>query len=400
MGFSDRDPFEFECGRCSQAIRGELHLDQKNVKVLGLKNLEGAAEDRTRSEEPTDFAQMHDSYFLVDSTATGPESFSAFLKAFSRHGEGVIVRSRNAAALERIIQDRPALTRVIKNYQRGQWDHFAVGLAEYLPDNATDTESARTTALLTLLDLVHMPFIASSRHEQFINTEFQCAAECGHLFRRTMPKMLADLRASGYLAAAHRDATSLALRVLATAEELRPLIVDWDPEHPADRVDTRLRVAALARFDSVKALYVDAYELLCRDLTIGTAIVNLRNRKDPNSYPPHPLKKFGRFCPRAIQEFHQAPHAPKISFLSEYPLFGPWADALDSGLRNAIGHNTITADSRSGLISYRAYGRNVELTYANFLVRLLSSLVFVHEFHWLVAFLLVHFPPQEGDESW
>jgi len=396
VGFSDRDPFEFECGRCSGPIRGELHLDQKNVKVLGLKNLEGAAEERGRSEEPTDFAQMHDNYFLVDSTATGPESFSAFLKAFGRHGKDAIVRSRNAAALERIIKDRPGLTRVIRNYQRGQWEHFAVGLAEYLPDSATDSEPARLTALLTLLDLVHMPYLASSRHEEFINAAFQCADECGYLFRTAMPMMLTDLRAGGYLAASDRDATNLALRVLATAEELRPLIVDWDPEHPAARVDTRLRVAAIARFDSVKALYVDAYELLCRDLTVGTALANLRDRSNPNSYPTHPFKKFQRFRPRSIREFHQAAHAPKISFLVEYPLYIPWAQSLDSSLRNAIGHNRITADSRTGLITYPARGRTVELTYANFLAMVLSCLVFVHEFHWLVAFLLVHFPDESN----
>lgn len=397
VGFSDKDPFQYECQRCSQLIRGELHLDQENVKILGLANLEGAVEARDNIDE-ADFAQMHDSYFLIESASTRPEDFSAFIKAHQRVGESLFIRSQSAAFLERVInKERPTLIRIIKNYDRSQWEHFRAGLAEYLSEVPADTEAGRVQGLLTLFDMAFAPFIASERHKDFIERGFQCAADCEYLYRRALPLFLADLRGQGLLERAHRDSTSLGEKTLMLAEDIRPLIVDWDPENPMADIGTKLRVS-VERFDWIKATYVDAYEVLCRDLTIATGLVNLRERGDHNRYPTHPMAaRYRRFAPRTMLEFHDLAHAPKIPLLVGYPLFGHWMAALDSKLRNAIGHNAVTSDPRTGIITYTGEGgRQVEITYANFLCKLLSSLLFVHEFHWLVAFLWIHFVLEPG----
>jgi hypothetical protein len=192
-----------------------------------------------------------------------------------------------------------------------------------------------------------------------------------------------------------RDALDLSIRFFDSVSAFRPILADWDPEHLNKGVPKQLRLTGQEAFHELKALYVDAYEVTCRALTLVTALINVNRRNDHNAYPPHPRLK-ARFQAKSMAEFNEMNNAPKLELLAEEPFFQSWlGGALDPKLRNAVGHNTISYDFPTGTIKYQL-GRpsstsstktTADITYAEFLSRTLRAVVRAHEINHLVKIL-------------
>jgi hypothetical protein len=179
------------------------------------------------------------------------------------------------------------------------------------------------------------------------------------------------------------------------------VLSEWDPGDPNREIDAALRVPGQGRFHEVKALYVDAYEATARGLTIVTAIINLRDRRDADAYPTHP--DLGRrFAPASLDDFHRQSNAPKLAYLRGDPLFESWlVPALDPKLRNAIGHYTAAYDPGTGDISYAVdrVGTRETLSYGQFLLRVFRLVVRTHQLNHLVKMLFVHSFLRDADAA-
>lgn len=149
VGYGDREPFAFDCRRCSQPIRGAMLLDQKAVKILGLGDLSGATE--MHDFEHADYEHRHDNWFLVDSNRSDdPDAFSAFLAAMQRHGPGLFAHLQRQAALQRVIDQTRAILRTLRNYERQEWDHFGYGIAELLDETPPTSPEKRLESVMQL----------------------------------------------------------------------------------------------------------------------------------------------------------------------------------------------------------------------------------------------------------
>jgi hypothetical protein len=94
-----------------------------------------------------------------------------------------------------------------------------------------------------------------------------------------------------------------------------------------------------------------------------------------------------------MEGFQQLSNAPKVELLDEEPLIRDWlTKAIDPQLRNAIGHNTVKYDSKTGDISYpldKAGAKVKTITYGKFLNLAMRAMVRVHQLNHLIKILYV-----------
>ena len=106
-----------------------------------------------------------------------------------------------------------------------------------------------------------------------------------------------------------------------------------------------------------------------------------------------------------MEDFHRLSNAPKVDLLDEEPLFRDWLKkAIDPQLRNAIGHNTVKYNSKTGDISYpldKAGAKIKTITYGEFLNLVLRAIVRVHQLNHLIKILYVaiYYPSTNSESS-
>ena len=113
---------------------------------------------------------VHDSYFLVSDRVKGKQ-FSTFIETFSRHGDDTMRRGFKTRMFESRVAEAPELARLIRNYQRKQWDALTDGARRGLFDDVVDSLDSDKSRALTLIGLMlHAiePFMASDAHQAFM----------------------------------------------------------------------------------------------------------------------------------------------------------------------------------------------------------------------------------------
>jgi hypothetical protein len=374
IGYDESVPFEFECEACSQTISGILALDQESAQVLGLRNLAGATqtfEDRDREPE-ADYVHTHH----PDFPSREEGSTSPFIDAFSRHDDAFPRQMARSAVASRAAVSSSDIARLLKNYRRERWDHFASGAEAYLEGMSLDTSVERDQALHVVCEFATVGLVGCEQHYEFMfkvnDALLACirhspAAARGFLRECTDNLDARSVRLSLY---------ELIPRFLARLpDDLKLALFEWNPEHLLAPFPSGLLVNSASRYHELKALYVDSYEALARSLTFLTGLVNLRERGDHDSYAPHP--SMPRFAPTSMADFARKSHAPKVEMLSGDPIFGDWSKGvLDAPLRNAIGHNQLVLDEPSEMVTYplNRSGLVSAISYGEFQFKLLRTL--------------------------
>jgi hypothetical protein len=284
------------------------------------------------------------------------------------------------------------LERILKNYHTENWDQFRKGISEYLPNLPVEKPIDMNRALYQLLELAMMGLVTSDTHMEFITNVHELLVHVGEQHPQALRVFIDACVAGTALRQTQFDLCSLVPRFLKRQDELRQAIVEWDPDHPLAPFPHGLRVNTTARYHELKGLYVDTYEALARSLTFVTGLSNLNARGDHDAYPSHPTLK--RYAPASMADFRDKDHAPKPGLLSTDPVFGPWIDgALDSKLRNAIGHNTLELDQRTEQMTYptnRQRTNFATISYGEFHMRLLRVSCRAHQSNHVIKMLLVH----------
>lgn len=342
VGSGDREPFSFECERCSQSISGAMLLDQQSVKILGLSELSGATEVH-ESPSSGDYEHRHDNWFLLQpASPDDPASFSGFIGALQRQGPQMLDQLQNQAAFQEVIELSPVIARTLRNYQRQQWTYFASGAAQVLGEELDESSHARLYGLLQLLEKVFQPLLDPAQDGALFVEYIRLVDEL-QTSRSTAFREFQDLiKDRGYLGRAHHDALELAIEWLPLMEEFRPLIGERDPGQPSKALSSSLRVSSATRLDNVMRVYARAYETICRGFTVVVGLVNLADRGGCEVFGGHPSSQFKKFQPTTLESFDHASNAPKVGLVTTHSLFRRWVDeALDSSLRNAIAHNSV-----------------------------------------------------------
>ncbi len=296
-----------------------------------------------------------DPIFAHEDMRMGGHFVSPFIQAVKRQAVGDVEELfARLALLNQLERDViPDVRRVIQNYRMENWVQFELGVRKYLLENQpTELPIDRNRALYQVLELAMSPFAASRAHAEVVDGLTQYVIGLTQTRATAFTAFLDDAVAAGYLKQVQRDALDLATRFFDTVSEFRPILADWDPEHLDKDFPKRLKLTGKEAFHELKAMYVDAYEVICRAFTLVTGLINVDRRNDHNTYPPHPRLKAG-FQATSMADFQQKNNAPKLELLAEEPLFQRWlGSALDPDLRNAIGHNTVWYDIPMSTATY------------------------------------------------
>ncbi|HVN33105.1 MAG TPA: hypothetical protein VMT45_14075, partial [Thermoanaerobaculaceae bacterium] len=369
---------------------GVFVTDQEAGTVKGLQDLHGAT--LVGSEEGAKYFHMYSPDFATDTAYAETLGPSPFITAIMRLGPEYEKRMRRIASFYGLLaSDGPEFQRITRNFLLENWDHFGKGIGKYL-DWPVEQPIDRQRALFQLLEIMLGGVFTSEGHVGLISTMYN---ELTSLLRSSRPQFIAFINEAlvgGYLRDSRRALLELLLRFVERADDFRSVLPYWDPADLRSSFPPDLAVTAPRAFHELKSLYVDLYEAIARALTLVSGIANVQRRGNHNLYAPHPtLGK--KFAPHSMAEFHRKSNAPKVAYLSDLPWLEAWlAPALDSKLRNAIGHNSSHYNPRTGTIDYRLDGTGSvrSISYGDFLFGILrlvrSALQMAHLIKQLYVF--------------
>ena len=119
-------------------------------------------------------------------------------------------------------------------------------------------------------------------------------------------------------------------------------------------------------FDALKSLYIDTYETLCRLvvlIVVVEAIIHHRTIDIPT-----------RKGSMTAEEYEEMKNGLKPDILNKYPIADLFAPAMDSVLRNGIGHNAARYDGDADEIVYTVQGKGeIRMAYTAFVARVLET---------------------------
>jgi hypothetical protein len=390
VGYQEKEPFYFECEHCSQAVSGNLLLDQRNARIKGLE-VNGATQI---DAQEADYILTYDpSFSHAGGETLDGLTLTPFLQMAERHD--MLESIQRLAYLNVIAREVvPDLGRIIRNYKSGNWSQFEIGIRKHIPDDLpVALPLDRNRALYLLLELCMSPIATSKAHSELINFFTGYTVRLAQTRSDSFNAFLAEANRMEYLKKTQNEALDLYPRFFRLLDEFRPVLPEWDPEHPNQDYPADLRVTGKSGYHDLKSLYVDGYEVICRALTLVTGLINLTHRNNHHAYLPHPTLK-NNFLPSSMTDFHEKSHAPKLEMLVEEPALHFWlAKSLDAKLRNAIGHNTISYNTGTGYVTYSVNRKGTSvasITYGEFLTRLLRILLRTHQMNHLVKILFVY----------
>jgi hypothetical protein len=119
-------------------------------------------------------------------------------------------------------------------------------------------------------------------------------------------------------------------------------------------------------FDALKSLYIDTYETLCRLvvlIVVVEAVIHHRTIDIPT-----------RKGSMTAEEYEEMKNGLKPDILNKYPIADLFAPAMDSVLRNGIGHNAARYDGDADEIVYTVQGKGeIRMAYTAFVARVLET---------------------------
>lgn len=121
------------------------------------------------------------------------------------------------------------------------------------------------------------------------------------------------------------------------------------------------------RFDDLKSLYVHCFETLCRLMVVAVAIeaiIHCRSLEIPTSK-----------ATMSLWEFEAMANGNKHTILRQYPIQDLFVPAIDSKLRNGIGHHSAIYEAATDEVIYYSHGepdlRETRMPYTEFVHKVL-----------------------------
>ena len=119
-------------------------------------------------------------------------------------------------------------------------------------------------------------------------------------------------------------------------------------------------------FDALKSLYINTYETLCRLVVLVVVVEAIIHHRTVDI----PTRKGSM----TAEEYEDMKNGLKPDILNKYPIADLFAPAMDSVLRNGIGHNAARYDGESDQIAYTVQGKGeIRMAYPAFVARVLET---------------------------
>jgi hypothetical protein len=401
IGHDENQKFKYECENCNREIIGSLELNQEkgNIKKL---NLNGAKGIDTNHH---DYVFTTHPFFLNRSSKR--EFSSPFIDAASRNIDDFPKKIMKSALLKRMAEnDVKTLKKIYKNYKQKKWNHFSTSVKEFLPDWPLEKQIDRNRALYQILEYCVFPVVTSEKHIAIIDFLNDFLIDLRKKNDTQFMNFVKFLDERKILSDIQDKSFKFTFRFFELEKDIRPIMVDWDPNNPDKELPRDLKIMGETPFDKIKSFYVDGFEWTCDALTIIQGLINLKYRSDYNLFPEHPTINKGKPFEKTMEAFvRQQSNAPKMGILYEEKNIENWIiSALDPVLRNAIGHGDVEFDEVTELVKYpinKEKTQFVTMSYAEFLLKCIRLFTVIHQINHLVKMLNVHlyFPTKQSPST-
>ena len=106
-------------------------------------------------------------------------------------------------------------------------------------------------------------------------------------------------------------------------------------------------------FSTLRDLYLQGFEVVCKTLRFAMAAHNTVERGDPDDFGPQAppgVSDQKRNPPPNLKGYDRLANADKLCYVRNVPEWSEWADYLNSTIRNTVGHATARHELTTGRI--------------------------------------------------
>src|SRR5208337_990440 len=321
IGHDENQKFKYECQNCNSEVTGVLELNQSKG-VVGRLKLDGA---KVIDSKHHDYVFTFHPFFSDDSSYR--EYSSPFVNAANRNIDDFPIKIAKIALFKRMSEDDiKTLKKIYKNYKLKKWPHFSDSVKKILPDWPLDKQIDRNRALYQILEWNVFPVVTSDKHSEIIHFLVYYLIEIRKSNDAQFVKFITELNEKTILETIQDKSFNYTFRFFELETDLRPIIVDWDPNNPDKEISKDLKIRSNTPFDKIKSFYVDGYELACDALVIIQGLINLRYRGNIDLFPEHPHEEGKRFA-KSLDKYNLQPNAPKLSILFEENFIDKWINS-------------------------------------------------------------------------
>ena len=334
IGLGERQDHSFACANCGVVISFTLDIDQQGVGLSYRrpKNADWAEDEKGAigavflSQEipvPTKWNEG-----AASSTELGLSPFLATSRYVENWDEYQATEGLRSGFVRRFDE----IERSITHYERGNWSLLdaTMGFDEKDASAVSRLESLYGTIQGGLQLFTRAPRTRYDRIMQRVR--FAASRE-----PRLMEELGEALVASGRMKKLWKEIADNRSLFIAEYKGLQPLVQMryW-------REDVRIPAGFLVsvkRFESLRHLYLNMYETLCRLLVIGMVVETVINSGGLQI----------RLARRSVtlDQFEALANGVKCDHFSLMVVWDLFEDALDRDLRNGIGHNAAQYDGES-----------------------------------------------------
>lgn len=375
VGIDSQQPFYFVCQKCGAPTKGFLIIDyDKNPPGLSFE-LEDVQFLREYIEEPEQTITIAPDLPCLITPNDNPASEFPFIyqSDVTENPEDLVeIQTRLGDFRETVEANWPKVRRLTSYYLDRNWPSFDNELSNIFDKDisAPKTELQRHDAFERVLGLLFVPI-------QLDPIYLELRKELGNFIsavsqRRT--KALVDFANEAIeRKEPHNYQIGLIERLSFIVDNFSSLcpgfpIMFYDEEKNIDLGQIRIM---RDDFEILKSHYLGCFEIAHKVLNLLVGMTNIYVRGNENSFLNN--------TPCSLERFARLPNARKAQYIdiSVLPdLSSQWNIYFNRGLRNAIGHNSVRHDLKTGML---LLDDGVSIPYSEFVVnnlRLLPALLF------------------------
>lgn len=403
LGLEKEFEFIFDCPKCNHEIRGVLLVE--DGEDIPLKPKDTWKMDGVTETEVKDYVKCFTFHPDFPSQVSNDVCFP-FIHAGSRAGDKFELMALRQTWWHAISYKKIGeLKMIYKNYKLKNDTYFKQGIMEFsqistpqeaksvlhkiLPtDIPLNYTNEKLSALYRALDVVIFPIVICDDYFKWYNFYNSYIYNISKDQSVEFDQFIKYTYNTGYLGDIQEKSFNYIFRFLNARKDFSSVIFDWDPEKPDADFPINCAVSGNIRYEEVKSLYVDGFELISDGLSLILSIINIKNRNDYNSFNSHPTRNIGKPFAKNFKDFNKQPNSPKYDLLNEDVDFSKWiVPLIDSNLRNSIGHNDVQFDYLTGNLTYKKDNAMKTITYGDFLFCCLRQVVIIHRINNLAKML-------------
>lgn len=340
VGWLDAMPFAIACNNCKVILKGRLIQDQVNGSLslitenadeisetdIITQEVECSGEFPVRRHVEGPLGIMRPSPFILALSSMGNENYQKFKSNILRYLEYIRSTMSDFISLVELY-----ITRDLEKVGEMLNTRFT-GHIE------TENSSDIVSGFYDRLSIVTQLLLPPDHYERFTIPLIKYFGLCLRSDVQERKRYIEYLYSQYEIEKVEIDGLHLLMRFLGKFDYFLPVIgISYWPENKIKRPLGSEYLLTTSDIETIKQLYADSYEWICRSLPILVGAENIRKRGSYNNLPTFPKK--GQKQMNSLTDFIDADNGVKIQLVDRRNAsIGRFVSILDNKLRNAINH--------------------------------------------------------------